>query len=275
MRARAAAGIALLVTLALVLVLTFFMSEFFFSTGLEVQALQTYRDVSQARRLARSVFKAVQVALLQDEAVFVEGYGQIQDLVRIAGLPLAGGVVEQLQVVSLDGLYNVNELSNMRTGPLESMRWDLFNNILARISVPPQSQGQVAAPLAPQQIADLFAALTDWVDSDDTTYTTPTGSRGAEAAAYTHTQPLYAIKNGMLERLEEMRLVLGYDTYHLPWRDMEASLAALPKSSGAELYPEKLDVNIASRDEIVRYLTDRNIDDPAVLADATFGAVQT
>ncbi|HEX7928487.1 MAG TPA: hypothetical protein VF678_12910, partial [bacterium] len=84
-------GIALLTALVVVLLLTMFLSELFFATGMELRALESFKDSSQARRLARSVLKATEIGLLQDEAEFFNGYRQLQQVMTLSSVPIESG----------------------------------------------------------------------------------------------------------------------------------------------------------------------------------------
>ncbi len=269
-------GIALLMALLVVLLLTFFLSELFFATGLEMRSLQAFRDGQQARLLARSALRALELALLQDELDFYSGLTQLQTLVALAGLPLEQGRIVQLEVTPLDALYNLNEIYNIKPGaPLDLLRWELFQKIMGEVTVPQQDPEALPAPLPADQVADFYAALFDWMDTDAVEYTSPAGARGAEQGAYFGGDPELNVKNGMLDRLEEMRLVRGFADLKVPWREMETRFTALPKSTGTDLYPERINVNLASRDEIVRYLNQRKMSQPTLLRDPTLQDVQS
>ena len=94
-------GIALLMALAVVMLLTVFMSEYFFATGLELRAMTTYREAQQARSLAKAVFKVVQIGMFQDEVDFFKGYRQVAELLQFAAVPWADGLLISLEVVSV------------------------------------------------------------------------------------------------------------------------------------------------------------------------------
>ncbi|HEX9841321.1 MAG TPA: hypothetical protein VGC20_01175, partial [bacterium] len=80
-------------SLVVVMLLTFFMSEYFFATGLELRGMTTFKDAQQARMLSRSVFKAVQLALLQDEVTFFEGYREVAALLEFSAVPWNNGLL--------------------------------------------------------------------------------------------------------------------------------------------------------------------------------------
>lgn len=270
-------GVALLLALAIVVVLTAFLSELFLDTGLETRAVGNFRDSDQAQSLARSAFWAVYLSFKnQTEQDFQFGYTRLDALLKLSAVPFEEGLLTRMQVTSLDGLYNVNELKDQRANtPQDALRWALFRNAIGAIPVPGEIDGQIVPPLTDIQVAGLYGALVDWIDADDNQYLAPLGAPGAERRAYGNDKPEYDIKNAPLDRLEELRLVRGFAEAHLPWGEVEKRFVALPKSqSGGATYVEKLDVNLATREEIARFLKEHAVDDPKVLDDATLGAVQ-
>jgi type II secretory pathway component PulK len=262
-RIRSRPGVALLLALAIVVVLTAFMSELFLDTGLETRAIANFRDSDQAQSLARSAFKALDLALKnQSEQDFQFGYTRLDALLKLSPIPFEEGLLTRLQVTSLDGLFNVNELADQRQGtPEDARRWALFRNAIAAIPIPAEIDGQIIPPVTERQTAALYGALVDWIDADDNEYIAPLGAPGAERRAYGNDKPEYDIKNAALDRLEEMRLVRGFAEAHLPWAEVEKRFTALPKSPQTG----QLDVNLAAREEIVRFLTERRTDDPKAL----------
>ncbi|MFI5400128.1 MAG: general secretion pathway protein GspK [SAR324 cluster bacterium] len=272
-RLRTRPGVALLLALTIVVVLTAFLSELFFDTGMETRAVANFRDSDQAQALARSAFKAMEVALkTESEQTLQFGTTQLNALLQVSAAPFEEGLLTRMQVTSLDGLYNVNQLGQVRPGTSQdTLRWALFRNAIAAIPLPNDAEGQPLPALSERQVAALYSALVDWIDADDSEYVA-LGAPGAERRAYGNDNPEYDIKNGPLDRLEEMRLVRGFAPAHLPWAEIEKRFTALPAGvSTGGLIGEKLDVNLATRNEIARFLTERAVDDAKVLEDASLG----
>ncbi|MFI5399661.1 MAG: hypothetical protein ACHQZQ_01240 [SAR324 cluster bacterium] len=275
-RLRSRPGVALLLALTVVVVLTAFLSELFIDTGLETRAVANFRDSDQAQALARSAFKEMEEALkTESEQTLQFGIIRLDALLQVAAAPFEEGLLTGMQVTSLDGLYNVNQLGQQQPGSSQdTLRWALFRNAIAAIPMPNDSQGQPLPALSERQVAALYGALVDWIDADDTEYVA-LGTPGAERRAYGNDNPEYDIKNAPLDRLEEMRLVRGFAPAHLPWAEIEKRFSALPKAASTGDYiSEKLDVNLASREEIARFLREREVDDAKVLDDTALGEPQ-
>ena len=77
---RRPAGIALILALVTVMLLTAYLSEFFFSTGLELRSMRTFKDAARARGMARLAFKAMQAGLMMDEVDF---FSNLRDMEKL------------------------------------------------------------------------------------------------------------------------------------------------------------------------------------------------
>jgi len=267
-RAMRPRGLALMVTLAVVLLLTTFLSRFFFASGLEMRSISNFRNTMQARSMARSVLKVLQVGLQQDEADFFAGYREVEKMLSVLSQPLLDGLLLEVKVEPLDHRYNLNELYNLRPGEdVDRGRWNLFYNVLVRLEVPPTEEELQLDPeaqgkaLTDEQISTLYAALFDWIDQNDEDYNLFPGVYGAEAGSYLSEQPEFEVKNGMLDQLSEIRLVRDLTTNGVPWEDLSKQFAALPKATDGNFYfQEKINVNTATREEIIAFLENRRMD---------------
>jgi type II secretory pathway component PulK len=255
-------GIALLMALAVVMLLTFFMSEYFFATGLELRGMTTFKDAQQARMLARSVFKAVQIGLLQDEVEFFKGYEQVAGLLTIGAVPWNQGLLLTLEIAPQDHLFNLNQNFNSQPDePQDRARRWVFLQLLDRIETPVPDTPGVTQPLAPDVVTALYAALFDFIDGDNDEYLGFSAVRGAEQDSYVGIEPALDIKNGQLDRLEETRLVRGFRDAHIPWGVWEHTVTTLPHQSEATSpFTERINVNVASRDEIALFLSTHFVD---------------
>ena len=254
-------GIALMMTLVVVMLMTIFISEFFFSSGLEVRALQTYKEVGQARDLARLAFQAFRISLLQDEITVMQGYRELETALQTVAIPWEDGLLTGFTLIPLDSLYNLNELSGIRLGSdREKVRWSLFLNTMSEITKPSDIPDQEPVPIDEQQIGVMFASLYDWIDTDEVDYVGLVGVPGGESAAYLSKEPERVVKNGKLDQLREIRAVTAVSESEIPWSDLEKRLAVLPRSEQSELYPEKLNVNVATQEEIVEFLERRKLE---------------
>ena len=222
--------------------------------------MQTFKDAAQARSLARLAFKAVQIGLLSDEIDFFATQERLEQVLSVSAIPWQEGLLLKLAVVPQDSLFNLNELDIKDGSPRDQVRWNLFLNILSQLDVPPEFPELPSAPLGESRLGDIYSALVDWIDKGDVSYQGASGGVGAEVEVYLSEEPEVDIKNGQLDRLSEIRLVRGVVDSRIPWEAWQARFAVLPKSKAGKLYPETLNVNLASREEIVDYLEQRGLD---------------
>ena len=254
-------GIALMMTLVVVMLMTIFITEFFFSSGLEMRAMQTFKEVGQARDLARLAFQAFRFSLLQDEVEVMKGYQEIEKAVAAIAVPLEDGLLTGFSVRPLDHLYNLNELSGFRPGSdKEVARIAFFFETLKDIQLPNEDPDIEPEYLDQHTIGMMFAGLVDWIDKDELDFLRLPGIPGGESGAYLSLEPERLVKNGPLDQLREIRGVLAVSESKVPWKDLEDRLAVLPDTGDAELIPERLNVNVASREEIIAYLNRRRIE---------------
>ena len=259
-RPRRPAGIALIMTLVVVMLLTAYISESFFSTGLELRSMRTFKDAAKARGMARLAFKAAQAGLMLEETIFFANYRNMKKVLTHTAIPWQDGLLVEMEIIPLDGLFNLNELDARSSTDRDKLRWNLFRNTMADIEIDSDIPGLPPEPLNTNLLADMYAALVDWVDrGDNAAYQGVSTGAGAEQAAYLSTEPELTIKNGLLDRLSEIRLVRGVVESKIPWGTWQNRYSALPKTG--DLYPEKLNVNLATREEIQAFLERRGMED--------------
>lgn len=259
-RPRRPAGIALIMTLVVVMLLTAYISESFFSTGLELRSMRTFKDAAKARGMARLAFKAAQAGLMLEETLFFANYRNMKKVLSVSAIPWQDGLLLEMEIIPLDGLFNLNELPTKPNTAPDAVRWNLFRNTMADIEIPTDIPGLPPVLLDTNLLANLYAALVDWHDRDDVDYQGFSLGAGAEQAAYLSAEPELTIKNSGLDRLSEIRLVRGVVESEVPWGTWQNRFSVLPKTGG-ELYPEKLNVNLATRGEIQAFLERRGMED--------------
>jgi hypothetical protein len=124
------AGIALVVTLVVILLITTLLSQFNYTTAIELRSLQTLKESMQARSLARSAFKAIQVSLLQDESDFLLGYKQLKGVLAVSAVPWEQGLLTALEVEPIDPLLNLNRLHRYQD---DAEQLELLRNLFQRV----------------------------------------------------------------------------------------------------------------------------------------------
>ncbi|MDH4248192.1 MAG: type II secretion system protein GspK [Deltaproteobacteria bacterium] len=257
-------GIAMLMALAVVLLLTMFMTELFFATGLELRAMTTYKESNRAHTLARAAFQALQAGLLLDEKEFYKGYRELSKFLVIGAVPLEDGLLLELEVAPQESLFNLNELGNLREQTDQDfVRQEIFFHTLEDLELPAENPDLPPELIPAEVIQGLYATIWDWLDAGDEEYIGFAAARGAEAYSYMAEKPEFQVKNAMLDQLSEIRLVKGVAESRIPWATFQKRFTALPRNpSGDELFGERINVNVASPEEIVTFLKRHKIESP-------------
>jgi len=213
-------GVALLLTLTVILLLTIFMTEFFFETTLETRSIQNFKSSFTARTVAKSMFKAVLIGLRGKEDLFFDGLSEIENLMgkregctvfSPCTLLMPPGTIPDFEeatiytpyVKPIDHLYNLNRFVDPTTIRPDNfgtsdyiMRYSPFANIIKSMQVTDQDP------------EGLYNALIDWMDKDDDPYNL---DWNAEAPSYYNLNPEISIKQRPLDKLSEIRLIQGFD----------------------------------------------------------------
>ena len=193
-------GMALLLVLVVVALLTSLLTELAFSTLIDLRLTETFRDSTRAYYLARGGVSAGRMILQEDRNTYDaldENWSQ-----GVVNYPVGDGSVS-VTIKDLDGRLAINEL--VKNNNPQPVMVDRFYRLFVALEI-----DHLADP------AELTAALIDWLDSGDEAYqeiqtdglNIPVS--GAEEAYYQGQQAAYPCKNGPLETLEELLLVKGF-----------------------------------------------------------------
>ncbi|WP_321393977.1 type II secretion system minor pseudopilin GspK [uncultured Desulfuromusa sp.] len=190
-------GMALLLVLIIVTLLTSILMELSYSTLIEQRLTETFRDSTRAYFLARGGITAGQTLVSSDKNEYdapTESWGS-----GIANYPVGEGFIS-LAIEDLGGKLALNSLV-VGNNP-QAVVIDRFYRLLSELEV--------------DEPAELTAAVIDWLDSGDTPYqqVQTDGQEltvsGAENIYYQSLATPYACKNGPMESLEELLLVKGF-----------------------------------------------------------------
>ena len=183
-------GMVLLLVLVVVAMLTALLSEFAFSSLVDLRLAETYRDSTRAYYLARGGVRAAQMIIGEDSNSFdarTEMWGA-----GVANFPIGGGFIS-LTIEDLDGLLAINPLV-VGNNP-QAVQKNRFLRLFENLGV--------------EEPQNLVAALIDWLDSDNEVYGQE-GATGAESSYYLGLDPPYQARNGRMESIEELALVKGF-----------------------------------------------------------------
>ncbi len=181
-------GMALLLVLVIVALLSALLTEFSFSTLVDLRATETFRDRTRSFYLARGGIEAARMILQEDNNEFdhpAEFWGD-----PMVNVPAGEGDVS-LTISDLSGHFNVNSVADSRGNPQPG--YHRFVVLCEEVLEIDRLQGQ-----------DLANSLVHWFNADRSKPT-------PDDNYYNSLQPPYGRKGAKLETLDELHLVRGFD----------------------------------------------------------------
>jgi len=193
-------GMALLLVLVVVALLTSLLTDLAFSTMVDMRLTETFRDSTRAYYLAKGGINAGRMILQEDR----NKYDSLDEIWSkgVINYPVGEGSVTIL-IEDQDGKLAINSL--VQGNSPQAIMIDRFYRFLLAMEIEQQADP-----------AELTAALIDWIDTGDDPYTqiNTDGSSlpvsGAEDIHYRSQTQAYRCKNGPLETLQELSLVKGF-----------------------------------------------------------------
>lgn len=191
-------GMVLLLVLMIVALLASVLTEFAFSTLVDMRLTETFRDSTKAYYIAKGGLQAGRMLLQEDkrqDSLKSPPYDALNEFWAqnmITNYPVGGGFVS-VQIEDLDGKLDVNSLVQTNDQP-DAVVVDRFVQFF-----------QIMGLDAPK---DLVAALIDWIDKNGAVYNIQ--ADGAEDNYYMGLAKPYHCKNAPLDSLAELAMVKGF-----------------------------------------------------------------
>lgn len=182
-------GAVLLLVLVVVALLSALLTDWAFSTLVDLRLTETFRDSNRAYYLARGGVEVGRQLLWMDKNEYdtpTEMWG-----VGIPSYPVSDEATVSISIVDADGRFNLNKVvDNLGENPNPLMR-DRFRRLLVHLEIDD-----------PEALSD---ALIDWIDRNQAT-----SPRGAENPWYQGLPAPLASKDGPLDTIDELLLVKGF-----------------------------------------------------------------
>jgi general secretion pathway protein K len=193
-------GMALLIVLVVIALLSTLLTELAFSTLVDLRLTETFRDTTRAYYLAKGGVNAGQMILQEDR----NGYDGLDEpwSQGVVNYPVGEGAVTVL-ITDQSGKLGINAMVNRDTP--SAVMIDRFYRLMLSLEIDKWGDP-----------AELTAALIDWIDEGESPYPMIlTGGldipvAGAEGTYYQSLTQPYPIKNGRIETLKELALVKGF-----------------------------------------------------------------
>ncbi|MGH7859928.1 MAG: type II secretion system minor pseudopilin GspK [Candidatus Binatia bacterium] len=228
-------GVALLVTLLVISLLTVIVIEFTHSTEVDGHLTRNSLASAQAGYLARSGLALAEMTLRIDAEAKAKRPPErlpVETLTDPWAQPFppmpvgAGFGAAGFTIIDESSRFNVNalSLSGQTQGTKAIMRQELFQGILEAVGLD----------------ENLLYALVDWLDPGDDS----DRESGAESPYYLGLRPPYVPRNGRLLSIEELTLVKGFEQLTWEqWTALRMMLTAMPN--------EDLRINVHTAPELL------------------------
>ena len=229
----------LLLVLVVIALLSALLSEFAFSTLVDMRLTETFRDRTRAYYLAKGGITVGQMLLKEDTNDYDAQSPEELWSIGVSGYPVGDGWIT-VEIEDLGGKLNINSLVDATGVNVNTVSKERFYRFFANLGeTDPQG---------------LTAALIDWIDQDSDPYVDPvSGAFGAEANYYQGLNPPVTIANRLLRSLDELALVRGFTPELI--RRIEPHVTVYGT--------EKINVNTASIDVLQAFS-----EDPVITRDA-------
>lgn len=218
-------GAVLLLVLVVVALLSALLTDWAFSTLVDMRLTETFRDSNRAYYLARGGVEVGRQLLWMDNNQYdasTEMWG-----VGVPSYPVSDEATVSISIVDEDGRFNLNKVV-LSDNPDTVIR-PRFVRLLENIAID-NSEAE-----------DLSYALVDWIDSRD-----DASPGGAENSWYQGLTPPMACKNAPLDTVDELLLVKGFTPEIVEKLTPHVTVAAVTN----------LNVNTASRELLLAWHKD-------------------
>lgn len=192
MRKQNEQGVALLLALLVLTLLTALILEFDADARREYREAAAFRDQFKATTLTGAGVLAARAVLLQDAKIDKQAGQAFDALTDVWAMPITnyqiGDGLLTAQIEDERGKLNLNELASQSDPIARTKKITRFKRFFELVQVNP----------------DLVDAIVDWVDADEVPEPT-----GAESAYYQSLRPAYRAANTPLQTVSELYLIKG------------------------------------------------------------------
>ena len=227
-------GVALLMSLSVIMLLSVALMKTFENRTVETVHLANSLQRFQAETLSRSIFRAILIAVKTKGLVFVK---RNQSSWQGFPLPLADGQYFQIdEIKPLDHLFYLNPTIFRADGPDPIM----FLNIINRLK---RSKDPLFIDLEVDEIYPVLSAINDWVD---------TNSDQDEQFLYYNEdyydmRPEFLVKNRGFDRISEIKILPPFQALGLTIKEVESSFQIFSLN-------QTINVNLATAEEMEAFL---------------------
>jgi general secretion pathway protein K len=198
-------GVALLVALVLVALITIIAYDVWFAGALEQRRSFSVLSLEQGFQYGLGAEALAAIGLQHDSQNSTQDYLAEEWATPLPSFPIDGGQVE-VSLEDMQGRFNLNSLIDPTTGNADQERVEQFRRLLEIVGLE-------------AKWADLAV---DWLDAD----IAPTFPDGGEDTLYTTLTPPYLVPNGLITSTSELLALPGFGIER--YRTIQPFVAALP-----------------------------------------------
>ncbi len=228
-------GVAILVVMTVVAVITAIGANMIARTGLEVSRARTLKNIGLMHNIGYAGERFA-IAALKQELDLGEKYDSLDEPWNspVPELPVTDGATISGCLLDLSGKLNINNLLDESGNP-DPIYVERFRSLFDLVDVP----------------VELVDALIDWIDTDSE----PLGSGGAENDFYIGLENPYRAANQDMLSVTELRQLKGINEDPDLYDQLLPHISALPRGSA-------ININTATREVLLSLagLIDENID---------------
>jgi hypothetical protein len=230
-------GVALLMSLSVVLLLSVALMKTFEKRSVEVANLGHNLDRFQAENLSRSGLKLILFAIKQAGLVTFNTY---LDQIKQMGFPVGDGTVTIQEVTPIDYRFDLNREIRRYEDP----RIQVFKNI---VNISKEGSNDFNY-LSGESTHEALSSIIDWTDPNevgDTVF-------HFDAEQYPQAEPGYRVKNTKFDRLSELNLLPAFRSMGFTSDYLEANFKVVTGSKSD--ISEYIDLNLTRLPDIEKFL---------------------
>lgn len=242
-------GVALLMTLSVMLLLSVALMKSFEGRTIEVRHLSNTMNKFRIETLGRSIFRGILIGIQKEGLVAV--VKTAGDIPAGASIPVEDGFISNLKFRSLDHFYNLNHSFR---GQQKENRKTVLTNLVQGIHETKRKKleesGKEFEEIYLEDEIPLFiSALIDWIDPDDDYDISTLNGEGGEDYSGEDLPVPFEVKNAELDYLEEIKLLPSFHRLQLSDKELKDNFRI-----GGSAQDEKIDINLATKEQIVTFL---------------------
>ena len=232
---KSAKGVALLMSLSIVLLMSIALMKSFEKRSLEVAHLGHNLDRFQAEALSRSGLKLILFSIKNAGLVTINAY---LEQLKLVDFPVGNGTMKIQEITPVDYRFNLNKKITGEDDP----RVTAFGNMVTGYKTSASEYNYLSG----DSTIEALSAIIDWTDANDTRdeiflY---------DSEQYPQEEPSFNVKNREFDRLTEVRLLPAFRNLGFSSDFLNQNFRVTPSAESKEF----IDVNLTREADMETFL---------------------